>query len=222
MPVTESMQQPREKLFTPGEVFEGESPDPGGIPPVHDQGENGLDAGTQGVQEGAEPNWALPRPSKPCRPSGEGTARSEVPSQMIGEQKERLPEQGYPTSEQQLVEADKRRRKRLAALARDHIVKLREERQRMAYIWVEEYSMWAAIAKLCGISLGTLQAEYIYMYNRLLDCEKQPHSDFFVNLSLDIEDELDFDEERPFDLSGYDQYFEWDEAEYMKLQFMTA
>ena len=46
---------------------------------------------------------------------------------------------------------------------------------------------------------------------------KQPHSDFFVNLSEDIEDELDFNEDRPADLSQYDQYFEWDEAEYMKL-----
>ena len=146
-----------------------------------------------------------------------------MPSQIIGEQKERLPlEQGYPTPEQQLVEADKRCRKRLAGLARDHIVKLRAERQRMAYFWLEEHSMQAAAAKLHGISLSTLQAKYIHRYYRLLDHEKQPHSDFFINLSLDIEDELDFDEEEPFDLSRYYQYFERDEAEYMKLWLMAA
>ena len=34
--------------------------------------------------------------------------------------------------------------------------------------------------------------------------------------------ELDFEEETPFDLSEYDQYFEWDEAEYMRLRFIAA
>ena len=56
----------------------------------------------------------------------------------------------------------------------------------------------------------------------MLEREKQPHSDFFVNLSEDFEDELDFNEDRPADLSQYDQYFEWDEAEYMKLRFTAA
>ena len=56
----------------------------------------------------------------------------------------------------------------------------------------------------------------------MLKREKQPHSDFFVNLSEDFEDELDFNEDRLADLSQYDQYFEWDEAEYMKLRFTAA
>ena len=56
----------------------------------------------------------------------------------------------------------------------------------------------------------------------MLEREKQPHSDFFVNLSEDFEDELDFDEDRPADLSQYDRYFEWDEAEYMRLRFTAA
>ena len=42
-------------------------------------------------------------------------------------------EQRHPTPRQQLLEADKRRKRRLAALARDHIMKLREERDRLAY-----------------------------------------------------------------------------------------
>ena len=37
-----------------------------------------------------------------------------------------------------------------------------------------------------------------------------------------MEDEIDFEEEEPFDLSEYDQYFEWDEAEYMRLRFIAA
>ena len=56
----------------------------------------------------------------------------------------------------------------------------------------------------------------------MLDHEKQPHSDFFTHLSIDFEEELDFNEDEPFDLSEYNQYFEWDETEYMRLQFIAA
>ena len=101
-------------------------------------------------------------------------------------------------------------------------MKLREERDKMAYDWLEEYAMRASSAKQSGARLGTLRAEYVHRYNQLLDREKQPHSDFFVNLSEDFEDELDFNEDEPADLSQYDQYFEWDEAEYMRLRFTAA
>ena len=113
---------------------------------------------------------------------------------------------GYAcTREQQLVGADKRRRRKLATLARDHIVKLREERHGLAQEWLGEYSVRAATEKLKGHSLNALRAEYIHRYNQLLDREKQPHCDFFLNLSFEVEEELDFEEERPFDLSKYDQ-----------------
>ena len=92
----------------------------------------------------------------------------------------------------------------------------------MADDWSEEYAMRASSAKQSGAGLGTLRAEYVHRYNQLLERERQPHSDFFVNLSDDFEDELDFSEDRPADLSQYDQYFEWDEAEYMRLRFTAA
>ena len=92
----------------------------------------------------------------------------------------------------------------------------------MAYDWSEEYAMHASSDKQSGTGLGTLRAEYIHRYNRLLDREKQPHSDFFINLSIDFEKELDFNEDEPADLSEYDQYFKWDEAEYMRLRFIAA
>ena len=92
----------------------------------------------------------------------------------------------------------------------------------MAYDWLEEYALHASAAKQSGAGLGTLRVEYIHRYNRLLDREQQPHSDFFTNLSIDLEEELDFNEEEPVNLSKYDQYFEWDEAEYMRLRFIGA
>ena len=101
-------------------------------------------------------------------------------------------------------------------------MKLREEWERMAYDWLEEYAMRASSARQSGVNLSTLRAEYIHKYNWLLDREKQPHSDFFTHLSMNLEEELDFNEEQPFDLSEYDQYFEWDETEYMRLRFIAA
>ena len=92
----------------------------------------------------------------------------------------------------------------------------------MAYDWSKEYAMRASSAKQSGAGLGTLRAEYVHRYNRLLEREKQPHTDFFVNLSEDFKDELDFSEDRRADLSQYDQYFEWDEAGYMRLRFTAA
>ena len=164
----------------------------------------------------------MPCPSDPCRPPRGGTGENEVTPHDTQRQDESPSEQGYPTPSQSLLEADKKRRRRLAALARDHIMKLREERDKMAYDWSEEYAMHASSAKQSGTELGTLRAEYVHRYNRLLDCEKQPHSDFFINLSMDFEEELDFDEDERANLSKYSQNFEWNEAEYMRLRFMAA
>ena len=164
----------------------------------------------------------MPRPSDPHRPPRTETGEEDVTPRDTRRQNESPSEQGYPTPRQQLLEADKKHRRRLAALARDHIMKLREERDRMAYDWSEEYAMRASSVKQSGAGLGTLRAEYIHRYDRLLDREKQPHTDFFVNLSVDFEEELDFNEDEPADLSQYNQYFEWDEAEYMRLRFTAA
>ena len=222
IPVAESTRHPGEKPLPSVREHEREGPGQAGesSTPVQGQGEAVGEA--QGDHEGREPEWALPRPSDPRRPPKVETGGEEITSQDIRGQDGSPSEQRYPTPRQQLLEADKRRRRRLAALARDHIMKLREERDRMAYDWSEEYATHASSAKRSGAKLGTLRAEYVHRYNQLLEHEKQPHSDFFVNLSEDFEDELDFDEDRPADLSQYDQYFEWDEAEYIRLRFTAA
>ena len=177
---------------------------------------------TQGRYEGRGPEWALPRPSDPRSPPKVEIGGEETTSQSAQRQDGGSNEQKYLTPRQQLLEADKRCKRRLAALARDHIMKLREERDRWAYEWSEEYAQRASSTKQSGAGLSTLRAEYVHRYDQLLEREKQPHSDFFVNLSEDIEDELDFSEDIPADLSQYDQYFEWDEAEYMRLRFTAA
>ena len=222
IPVAESTRHPGEKLLPSVREHEREEPDQTGESTTPAQGQGGAIEEARGDHGGREPEWALPRPSDPRRPPEVETRGEEATSQGTQRQDRGSTEQRYPTPRQQLLEADKRHRRRLAALARDHIMKLREERDRMAYDWSEEYATRASSAKRSGARLGTLRAEYVHRYNRLLEHEKQPHPDFFINLSEDFEDELDFNEDRPADLSQYDQYFEWDEAEYMKLRFTAA
>ena len=222
IPVAESTRHPGEKPLPPVREHEREGPDQTGGSTIPAQGQGGTIGEARGDHEGREPEWALPRPSDPHRPPKAETGEEEVTPRDIRRQNESPSKQKYPTPRQQLLEADKKRKKRLAALARDQIMRLREERDKMAYDWLEEYAMRASSAKQSGAGLGTLRAEYVHRYNQLLDREKQPHSDFFVNLSEDFEDELDFNEDEPADLSQYDQYFEWDEAEYMRLRFTAA
>ena len=208
VPVAESTHHPGEKPLPTAREHEREGPDQMDESTTHAQGQGGTVGEARGDHEGREPEWALPRPSDLCRPPKAEAGGEEITPRDTRRQDGSPSEQRYPTPRQQLLEADKRRRRRLAALARDHIMKLREERDRMAYDWSEEYAMRASSAKRSGAGLGTLRAEYVHRYNRLLEREKQPHSDFFVNLSEDFEDELDFNEDRPADLSQYDQYFE--------------
>ena len=107
----------------------------------------------------------MPRPSDPRRPPKVEMGGEETTSQDIQGQDGSLSEQRYLTPRQQLLEADKRCKRRLAALARDHIMKLREERDRMAYDWSEEYAIRASSAKQSGAGLGTLRAEDVHRYN---------------------------------------------------------
>ena len=154
VPVAESTCQLSEKPFTPGEILRGESPDKRDTSPTHDQGQREFSGEARDVQREEEPNWELPQPSEPHEPRGGGvTTRDEVPPPTTGEQRKRPPEQKHSSRSQQLIEADTRCRKRLAALARDHIVKLREDRQQMAYDWLEEYAVQASSAKLKGSAL---------------------------------------------------------------------
>ena len=190
--------------------------------PIPTQGQRETTRGVGGDHQGGGPEWALPRPSDPRRPPRGGPGKEEVTLRDTQRRDEGPSEQEYPTPDQQLIEADKKRRKKLATLARDHIMRLREKRERMAHDWLEEYAMRASSAKQSGTKLGTLRAEYVHRNNRMLEHEKQPHSDFFINLSMDFEEELDFNEDEHADLSEYSQNFEWNEAEYMRLRFTAA
>ena len=147
IPVAESTRHPGEKPLPSVREHEREGPDQTGESTTPAQGQGGTVREPQSDHEGREPEWALPRPLNPRRPPKAETGEEEVTSRDIRRQDGSPSEQRYPTPRQQLLEADKRHRRRLAALARDHIMKLREERDRMAYDLSEEYATRASSAK---------------------------------------------------------------------------
>ena len=165
VPVAESTHHPEERPLTPVTKHERERPDQKGESPTPAQSQEGNIGEARGDHRGGEPEWALPKPSDPHRPPRGGERKEEVPLRDTQRRGEGPSEQEYPIPNQQLIEPDKKRRKRLAALARDHIMKLREEQERMAYDWLEEYAIRASSAKQSGTGLGTLRTEYIHRYN---------------------------------------------------------
>ena len=141
IPVAESTHQPEKEIFTPGDVSRGEGPEYRGVPMDSRQRRGESAERDSGLQRRGESEWALPKPSEPRRPPGESTTGKEVPPCPTDKSEREFPRQEYPTPEQWLVEADKRCRRKLAVLARDHIVRLREERHGLVQGWLEEYSM---------------------------------------------------------------------------------
>ena len=127
IPVAESTCHPGERPLTPVGKPKRERPDQRGEfqTPVPDQGGNTEEA--QGDDQGGESEWALPEPSDPCRPPRGEMGKEEVSLQDTQGRDEGPSGQEYPTLNRQLIEADMKCRRRLAALARDHIMKLREE-----------------------------------------------------------------------------------------------
>ena len=144
IPVAESTRHSGERPLTPVIKHKRERLDQKGESPTPapDQGETTEEA--QGDHQGGGSEWALPEPSDPHRSPRGGTGKEEVPLRDTQRWDEGPSEQEYPTPNQQLIEADKKRRRRLATLAKGHIMKLREERERMAYDWLEEYAMHAS------------------------------------------------------------------------------
>ena len=172
VPVAESTRHPGERPLTSVEGHQREGLDRKSEPPIFTQGQRETTGGAGGDHQGGESEWALPRPSDPRRPPREGPGKEEATPRDTQRGGEGPSEQEYPTPDQQLIEADKRRRKKLATLARDHIMKLREERGKMACDWLEEYAVRASSARQSGAGLGTLRTKYVHRYNRLLEREK--------------------------------------------------
>ena len=127
IPVAELIHHPGERPLTPVAKHEGERTGQKGESLTPAQSQGGTTREARGDHRKGEPEWALPKPSDPRRPPRGGTRKEEIPFQDTLGWSEGPSEQEHPVPNQQLIEANKKRRRRLATLARDHIMRLREE-----------------------------------------------------------------------------------------------
>ena len=127
IPVAESMCHPGKRPLTPVGKHKRERPDQRGEFPTPAPDQGGITEEARGDHQGGESEWALSEPSDTLRPLRGETGKEGVSLQDTQGQDKGPSEQEYPTPNRQLIEADMKRRRRLAALARDHIMKLREE-----------------------------------------------------------------------------------------------
>ena len=107
--MAESTRHPGDKLLPSVRKHEREEPGESTTPT---QGQGGAVGEVRGDHGGREPEWALPRPSDPRRPLKVETGGEEATSRGTQRQDQGSNEQRYPTPRQQLLEADKRRRRR--------------------------------------------------------------------------------------------------------------
>ena len=166
------------------------------------------------TQEGGQgdPSYALPPPTsqatppKPPRPARTQNrpcqrATSDYPDEMTPEQ------------------ADRVRKRKLAALAVQQILKIRRERDRLEEQLVQEFRERRQTLDLTREEVRLLREELITRYQDQVDSAHQPYMDLFLNLTVETEREMDFDDEGMADLTSYEEGYEWMEERYLRLRF---
>ena len=159
-----------------------------------------------------EPSYSLrpptshatpPRPPRPAR-----TQDRPRRGTVSGYPKELTPEQ-----------ADRVRKRKLAALAVQQILRLRAERDRLEERLIQEFQERRQRQDLTREEVRLLREELIRRYQGHVDFADQPYMDLFLNLTIETEQEMDFDDEGMADLASYEEEYEWTEEQYLRLRF---
>ena len=159
-----------------------------------------------------DPSYTLPPPvsqATPPRPPRPARLRDR-PSQV---------RTSDHTEEMTLEQADRVRKRKLAALAVQQIMKIREERDRLEEQLVQEFRERRQTLDLTREEVQLLREELITRYQDFVDTAHQPYMDLFSNLTIETEREMDFDDEGMADLSSYEEGYEWTEERYLRLRF---
>ena len=114
---------------------------------------------------------------------------------------------GEMTSEQ----ADRVRKRKLAALAVQQILRIREERDRLEERLVQEFRERRQSLDLTREEVRLLREELIVRYQDQVDSVHQLYMDLFSNLTIETEREMDFDDEGMADLTSYEEGYAWTE-----------
>ena len=168
-------------------------------------------AEARGGEQGG-PSYSLPPPTThltPPRPprsarsqdSPRQRATSVYPDEITPEQAERV------------------RKRKLAALAVQQIARIREERDRMEERLIQEFRERRQSLDLTREEVRLLREELIVRYQDQVDSAHQPYMDLFLNLTIETEREMDFDDEGMADLTSYEEGYEWTEERYLRLRF---
>ena len=144
-----------------------------------------------------------PRPPRPTRTQDRPrqSATSGYPEEMTSEQAERV------------------RKRKLAALAVQQILKIREERDKLEEQLVQEFVETRQTLDLTREEVQLLREELVTRYQDYVDTAHQPYMDLFSNLTIETEREMDFDDEGMADLTSYEEEYEWTEERYLRLRF---
>ena len=144
-----------------------------------------------------------PRPPRLARTQDRPRPRvtSAYPDEMTPEQAERV------------------RKRKLAALAVQQILKLRDERDRLEERLLQEFRERRKSQDLTREEVRFLWEELIKRYLDHVDNTHQPYMDLFQNFTVETEREMDFEDEGMADLSTYEEGYEWTEERYLHLQF---
>ena len=125
---------------------------------------------------------------------------------------------GYP-EEMTPEQAERVRKRKLAALAVQQILKIREERDRLEEQLVQEFRERRQTLDLTREEVQLLREELVTRYQDYVDTAHQPYMDLFSNLTIETEREMDFDDEGMADLTSYEKEYEWTEERYLRLRF---
>ena len=183
------------------------------LPQVTSEGDQPPPAPAE-AQEGRsrDPSYSLPpptsqatppRPPRPVRSQDRSHQRatSDYPGEMTPEQAERV------------------RKRKLAALAVQQILKIREERDRLEERLIKEFVERRQTLDLTREEVCLLREELITRYQDRVDSAHQPYMDLFSNLTIETEREMDFEDEGMADLTSYEEGYEWTEERYLRLRF---
>ena len=119
-------------------------------------------------------------------------------------------------------QAERVRKRKLAALAVQQILKIREERDRLEERLIEEFRERRQTLDLTREEVCLLREELITRYQDHVDSAHQPYMDLFSNLTIETEREMDFDDEGMADLTSYEEEYEWTEERYLRLRFKAV
>ena len=163
--------------------------------------------------EQGDPSYSLPPPTThltPPRPPRSARTQDSPRQRATSD---------YPDDEMTPEQADRVRKRKLAALAVQQILKIREERNRLEERLVQEFRERRQSLDLTREEVRLLWEELIIRYQDQVDSAHQPYMDLFLNLTIETEREMDFDDEGMADLTSYEEGYAWTEERYLRLRF---